>query len=128
MGDRMTGGQGIQPIGFLVRWSTIRAPTVPKSPKATPDLIVVANRHGAFPSRVPITVAARIKDTQMPQTPQAIRCARPGLAIFPATLYGDSIYVLLLSRRVKLSHSKNDSAYAYCHITPHSSQHRYCNR
>src|SRR5258708_3962222 len=92
----MPTAQRIQPIVFLVRWLTIRAPTVPKSPKATPALIGVANRHGAFPSRVPITVAARIKDTQMPQTTQAIRCARPGFAIFPATLHGDSIYVLLI--------------------------------
>src|SRR5258706_16062600 len=121
----MPTAQRIQPIVFMVRWLTIRARTVPKSPKATPALMMLAIRHGTFPSRVPITVAARIKDTQMPQTTQAIRCARPGFAIFPVTLYGDSIDVLLLSRRVKLSHAKKDSAYAYYHITHQSSQKRY---
>src|SRR5258708_26703655 len=124
----MPTAQRIQPMVFLVRWLTIRAPAVPKSPKATPALMMLAIRHGTFPSRVPITVAARIKDTQMPQTTQAIRCARPEFAIFPVTLYGDSIDVLLLSRRVKLSHAKKDSAYAYYHITPQSSQKRYSNR
>src|SRR5579863_2588291 len=88
--------QRIQTIVFLGRWLTIRAPTVPKRPKAMPVLMTLAYLDRFFPSRIPITVAARIKDTQRSQTTQATRCPVPGPGNFLATLYEECICLLLI--------------------------------
>src|SRR5260370_9015125 len=113
----------MKPIVFLGRWQTIRAPTVPKRPKAMPVKMIWAYCNRFPPSRNQITVAARIKDTQMPQATQATRCPAPGPAIFPATLYEECIYLLLPIESVGQAFIY--SAYAYYHITLRASQKRY---
>src|ERR1700682_4444362 len=97
--------QRIQPIVFLGRCRTIRAPMVPKKPKAMPMQMIWASCNRFLPSRIPITDAERIKDTQILQIAQATRRAVRGVAISPANPYVECIYLLLVSRWVKLLHS-----------------------
>src|SRR5260370_9379908 len=103
--------QRIQPIVFLGRCQTIRAPTVPKRPKAMPVKMIWAYCNRFPPSRNQITVAARIKDTQMPQATQATPCPPPGPAIFPPTLTEEFLYLLLPIESVGQAFIY--SAYAY---------------